>query len=141
MGTPFSDVYKRFLQKISDFQFLSLPEEDVEEILYGYLISAIVKTRQCKSDLSRRNEEEKAFEDTLLDVEIEILALQMVCEWVEPQLNSVLYTRQFIGTKEEKFFAQANQMEKLKSLRDSAELRSRQLRRDYSYRNSTYFNS
>lgn len=141
MGTPFSDVYKRFLQKISDFQFLSLPEDDVEEILYGYLISAIVKTRQCKSDLSRRNEEEKAFEDTLLDVEIEILALQMVCEWVEPQLNSVLYTRQFIGTKEEKFFAQANQMEKLKSLRDSAELRSRQLRRDYSYRNSTYFNS
>ena len=115
MGTPFSDVYKRFLQKISDFKFLSLPEEDVEEMLYGYLISAIVKTKPCKSDLSKRDETEKCFTDTLLDIEIEILALQMVCEWVEPQLNSVMYTRQFIGTREEKFFAQANQREKLKS--------------------------
>lgn len=141
MGTPFSNVYKRFLQKISDFKFLSLPEEDVEEMLYGYLISAIVKTKPCISDLSKRDEAEKCFTDTLLDIEIEILALQMVCEWVEPQLNSVMYTRQFIGTREEKFFAQANQMEKLKSLRDSAELRSRQLRRDYSYRNSSYFQS
>lgn len=141
MGTPFSDVYKRFLQKISDFKFLSLPEEDVEEILYSYLVSAIVKTKPCQADLSKRDEAEKCFIDTLLDIEIEILALQMVCEWVEPQLNSVMYTRQFIGTREEKFFAQANQLEKLKALRDSAELRCRQLRRDYSYRNSSYFHS
>jgi len=34
MGTPFSDVYKRFLQKISDFKFLSLPEEDAVWLSY-----------------------------------------------------------------------------------------------------------
>jgi hypothetical protein len=139
MGTPYSAIYKRFLQKITDYKLLSLPEEDVEEILYGYLTSSIVKFRTIKSDLSKRDDESQCFEDTLLDVEIEILALQMVCEWVEPQLNNELYTKQFIGTKEEKFFAQSNHLEKLQTLRNDAELRSKKLRRDYSYQNSDYF--
>jgi hypothetical protein len=139
MGTPYSAIYKRFLQKITDYKLLSLPEEDVEEILYGYLTSSIVKFRTIQSDLSKRDDEAQCFEDTLLDVEIEILALQMVCEWVEPQLNNELYTKQFIGTKEEKFFAQSNHLEKLQTLRNDAELRSKKLRRDYSYQNSDYF--
>ena len=139
MGTPYSAIYKRFLQKITDYKLLSLPEEDVEEILYGYLTSSIVKFRTIQSDLSKRDDEAQCFEDTLLDVEIEILALQMVCEWVEPQLNNELYTNQFIGTKEEKFFAQSNHLEKLQTLRNDAELRSKKLRRDYSYQNSDYF--
>lgn len=139
MGTPYSAIYKRFLQKITDYKLLSLPEEDVEEILYGYLTSSIVKFRTIQSDLSKRDDESQCFEDTLLDVEVEILALQMVCEWVEPQLNNELYTKQFIGTKEEKFFAQSNHLEKLQTLRNDAELRSKKLRRDYSYQNSDYF--
>lgn len=139
MGTPYEVVYNRFLQKISDYKLLSLPEEDVEAILYSYLVSAIAKTKQCQNDLGDRDEENKCFNPTLLDIEIEILALQMVCEWVEPQLNNVLYTKQFIGSKEENFFAQANQLEKLQSLRDSAAMQARKLRRDYSYRYTTYF--
>lgn len=139
MGTPYSAIYKRFLQKITDYKLLALPEEDIEEILYGYLTSSIVKFRTIQSDLSKRDDEAQCFEDTLLDVEVEILALQMVCEWVEPQLNNELYTKQFIGTKEEKFFAQSNHLEKLQTLRNDAELRSKKLRRDYSYQNSDYF--
>lgn len=139
MGTPYEVVYNRFLQKISDYKLLSLPEEDVEAILYSYLVSAIAKTKQCQNDLGDRDEENKCFNSTLLDIEIEILALQMVCEWVEPQLNNVLYTKQFIGSKEENFFAQANQLEKLQNLRDSATMQARKLRRDYSYRYTTYF--
>ena len=130
MGTPYEVVYNRFLQKISDYKLLSLPEEDVEAILYSYLVSAIAKTKQCQNDLGDRDEENKCFNPTLLDIEIEILALQMVCEWVEPQLNNVLYTKQF---------AQANQLEKLQNLRDSAAMQARKLRRDYSYRYTTYF--
>lgn len=139
MGTPYEVVYNRFLQKISDYKLLSLPEEDVGAILYSYLVSAIAKTKQCQNDLGDRDEENKCFNSTLLDIEIEILALQMVCEWVEPQLNNVLYTKQFIGSKEENFFAQANQLEKLQNLRDSAAMQARKLRRDYSYRYTTYF--
>ena len=141
MGTPYEVVYNRFLQKISDYKLLSLPEEDVEAILYSYLVSAIAKTKQCQNDLGDRDEENKCFNSTLLDIEIEILALQMVCEWVEPQLNNVLYTKQFIGSKEENFFAQANQLEKLQNLRDSATMQARKLRRDYSYRYTTYFDN
>lgn len=139
MGTPYEVVYNRFLQKISDYKLLSLPEEDMEAILYSYLVSAIAKTKQCQNDLGDRDEENKCFNSTLLDIEIEILALQMVCEWVAPQLNNVLYTKQFIGSKEENFFAQANQLEKLQNLRDSAAMQARKLRRDYSYRYTTYF--
>ena len=76
MGTPYEVVYNRFLQKISDYKLLSLRKK-MEAILYSYLVSAIAKTKQCQNDLGDRDEENKCFNSTLLDIEIEILALQM----------------------------------------------------------------
>lgn len=141
MGTSYLEIYDRFLQKITDFNLPQLDESEIQLICRGYMNSAIAKFKKCQSDLSLRDDVLLCFDEELLDVEKEILALQMVCEWVEPQVNSTLLLSQMIGWKEDKFFAQSNQISALKELRDSAEDRARTLRRDWSYQNSSYLNS
>ena len=142
MATPYSIVYDRCLQKIEDFDMASLPEEDVENMLLNWLTSAVSKFRKCKSDMSNRDDELRIFNVDLVDEEIEILALLMVCEWLEPQVNSVLLTHQMFGGKEEKYYAQANQLAELKALRDTTRTEARKLMRDFTYfSGNSYFDT
>lgn len=139
MATPYSKIYDRALAKLTDYDLAFLPEEDLQLMLRGWLISSISKFRKCASDLSDRDDELEIFNVDLVDEEIEILALLIVCEWLEPQVNSVTLTHQFFGGKEEKFFAQANQLAELKALRDDTRTEARKLMRDYTYQNNSYF--
>ena len=136
--TSYEVVYNRFAQKITDYDLSMLSEGDLAATLFGYLISAISKFKRCKSDLSDRDDTALEFNVDLLDSEIEILALMMVVEWIEPQLNSSLITSQFFGGKDEKFFAQSNQLEKLMALKESTAKTARKLIRNYTYLNSEY---
>ena len=100
--TSYETIYNRFLNKITSYRILELSDNDVQEMLLEWLNAAIPKFRRCKTDLSLRDDELLEFDNDLLEVEIEILALLMVNEWLEPQINSELYVSQFYGGKEEK---------------------------------------
>lgn len=100
--TSYEDIYEKFSQKITDFKLLELTDQEIREMMKQWLKSSIAKFRRCKSDLTDRDDELEEFNVDLLDIEQEILAELMVGEWLEPQLNSVLYTSQFFGGKEEK---------------------------------------
>lgn len=104
MATPYSRIYDRALSKITDYDLAYLPDADFQLMLSGWLHSAIAKFRKCASDLSDRDDELATFNVDLVDEEIEILALLMVCEWLEPQVNSVTLTHQLFGGKEEKLW-------------------------------------
>lgn len=130
MATPYSKIYDRALAKLTDYDLAFVPDGDLQLMLRGWLASSISKFRKCASDLSDRDDELATFNVDLLDEEIEILALLIVCEWLEPQVNSVLLTHQFFGGKEEKFYAQANQLAELKALRDDTRTEARKLMRD-----------
>lgn len=132
--TSYRTVYDRFSNKITDFKILDLKDEDVQTMLLMWMTSAIAKFKKIKSDLSNRDDEVLRFTDDLLDIEIEVLAMMMVTEWLEPQLNSELYTAQFYGGKEERFFAQANQLDKLMVLKSKNEIACKKAIRDYGYR-------
>lgn len=138
MNTSYSVIFERFLLKITDFRLMNLVDNDVYKFCYSLMLSALSKIENFTNDLSDRDEELHQFNSKLTDIEIECIATQMVSEWIEPQVNNTLLTKQFIGTKDEKFFAQANQIEKLLALQESARVRSRKLRRDWAYRNSDY---
>ena len=73
--TQYSTLYEKCLSKLEDPTLAMLPEEDLEEMLHGYLMSAIVKHRKCEHDLSDRDEELKQFNSDLSDLEIEILSI------------------------------------------------------------------
>lgn len=139
--TSYQEIFERFSQKITDYKLLELSDNDIHDMLKQWMTSAISKFRRCHTDLSDRDDELEEFNTDLLDIEKEILAELMVGEWLEPQLNSVLYTSQFFGGKEEKFFAQANQLDKLMTLKNTNRTNCLKLMRDYGYQNFLWRNN
>lgn len=101
--TSYDEIFERFSQKITDFKLLELSDLEIHDMVKGWMLSAIPKFRRCKNDLSKRDDEIEEFSSDLLDIEKEILAELMVGEWLEPQLNSVLYTSQFLEAKKKNF--------------------------------------
>ena len=138
--TSYDTVFKRFAQKITDYKILELSDDDVIHMMTAWLASAVAKFRRCENDLSQRDDEIQTFTIDLNENEVEILSLLMVSEWLEPQLNSELYTSQFFGGKEEKFFAQANQLDKLITLKHNNDVRAQKLVRDYGYQKKIWTN-
>ena len=136
--TSYETIYNRALSKLEDYDLAQLPEEDLERMLNGWMMSAIAKFRKCQSDLKQRDEENKTFLVDLLDEEVEILAILTATEWLESQINSITLTKQFFGGKEEKWFSQSQHLSTLIALRDSNRLEARKLMRDITYSYNSY---
>ena len=141
MATPYEKVYNRFLQKISDFNLAEADDYSFDEMMNGWLNSAVIRVRKCQHDLSKRDDELQEFEEDLSDLEIELLALGMVDAWVSPMLNSTELTLQFIGGKEEKYYSQSQVLSELRNLKKENSLEMNRLHNYYTYTNSSYFDT
>ena len=141
MATPYEKVYNRFLQKISDFNLAEADDYSFDEMINGWLNSAVIRVRKCQHDLSKRDDELQEFEEDLSDLEIELLALGMVDAWVTPMLNSTELTLQFIGGKEEKYYSQSQMLSELRNLKKENSLEMNRLHNYYTYTNSSYFDT
>ena len=137
--TQYSTLYEKCLSKIEDPQLAMLPEEDLENILHGWMVSAIAKHRKCTNDLSNRDEKNKQFNFDLTDLEVEILSILMCREWVSGQLNSVVNTLQVFSGKETKYYSQSSHLAELQALDDKWKLEAQHLSRDYTYIDNDYF--
>ncbi len=133
MATTYDKVYNRALAKIQDFDLVALQDRDLEEMLHDWLMAAIAKFRQCKNDLSDRDEELRQFNVDLEDEEVEILAIMVVREWLAPQVHSALLTKQIFGGKEENYFSQSAHLKQLMDADTSLRIEAQKLSRDYSY--------
>ncbi len=141
MATPYEKVYNRFLQKISDFNLAEADDYSFDEMINGWLNSAVIRVRKCQHDLSKRDDELQEFEEDLSDLEIELLALGMVDAWVTPMLNSTELTLQFIGGKEEKYYSQSQMLSELRNLKKENSLEMNRLHNYYTYTNNSYFDT
>lgn len=139
MATLYSTVYDRALSKITDYELANLPEYDLEAMLHGYLLSAIAKFRKCKNDLKDRDEEIRQFNVDLEDEEIEILAIMVAREWLQPQVQSALLTKQIFSGKEQNYYSQAAHMKELMDMDTRLKVEAQKLMRDYTFANSSYF--
>ena len=130
MGTPFTDVYNRFLGKITDDMYVELtPQDTIRDLrnliidaipgfefprhnLYDYTIQTEIKDEDkvLTSDfivgliwddmpedsmnmVPRVIIEKSEFAAELTSEEINILAILMMCAWVQRQLTSIENTR------------------------------------------------
>ncbi|WJJ55268.1 hypothetical protein QB910_000024 [Dabrowskivirus KKP3916] len=109
MPTPYSLIYQSFLGKINDFNFAKLDDDTLTSILRGYLQSSIVKfTKDCRQDLSQRDETNSTFTITLTDIEVEILAMMMVDAWLEIRINDDAGLKQVLTDNDFQIHSQAN---------------------------------
>ena len=137
--TSYKVIYDWALRKIEDPSLAQWPEEDLENELHGWMLSAIAKFRKCKNDLSDRDDELKQFNSDLLLIEQEILANLMAREWLTPQLNSVTLTAQVYSGKETKYYSQSAHLDSLEARDEKLKLEAQQLHRDYTYTDNEYF--
>ena len=137
--TQYSTLYDRCLSKIEDPTLAALPDEDLEKVVHGWMMSAIAKHRKCTNDLSDRDDVLKQFNFDLTDLEIEILSILMCREWVSGQLNSVVNTLQVFSGKETKYYSQSSHLAELQSLDEKWKLEAQHLSRDYTYTDNEYF--
>ena len=138
MATPYEKVYDRFLNRITDFNLGDLDDYTLNEMLKGWLCSAIVNVR-TSSDLSARDDEIEVFANDLLDRDIELLAMGMTMAWIDQYLNSTENVLQFIGGKEEKYYSQANHIAELRAMREDLRLEMKRLHSYGTYTNNSYF--
>lgn len=136
MATPYDNIHNRMIRKVSDRDLLTLLQADAE-YLDDFLKSALVKFRTNNVVLSDRDEGLRQFNETLSEIEEEILALFEIIEWLTPQVYSIDILKQNMSTKDYKLASQANHLEKIQSLYNDAQVTAERLRIDYNFRTTS----
>ena len=142
MGTPFTQVYNRFLGKITDDMYMELTPEDTIRDLRNLLIDAIPGFEFPRKNLMEYSieEAENVLEDTssfnanLKSEEINILAILMMIGWTQRQITSVENTRMKYSGSDFKFTSQANHLSKLLNLLAETQRQSHHMQRLYKRR-------
>lgn len=156
--TSFITIYDSFLARITSDMYMELTEEDTIEMLQDILINAIPRFEFPRIDLFDYEEGHweslgtykgiesnnvevpaigwvgGAFAYLLTQEEINILALNMVIEWLGQQLDTTENTKMKYSGSDFKFTSQANHMAKLKVLIDAQKQDSIHLQRIYKRR-------
>ena len=142
----YDKLFSRVLNKINDPKELSLDESDLLEIYTERLHSVIGKprVRRLFSSIALDDEiqemtftlnnsvDEYADEDFVL----EVLTLGMVIEWLQPQVDSRIYTAEAIGGKEEKMLQ--NNYKPMQTRLADLETKLNKMIRDYGYMYNSY---
>lgn len=170
--TQFTDIYNRFLGKITDDMYVELTPQDTVKDLRNMLIDAIpgfefprcnlydytVEEEIKPEDEVTENEfmigvlwddtldeddmgraplvlvEKSAFAADLNSEEINILAILMMCAWVQRQVTSIENTRMKYSGSDFKMTSQANHLQKLLSLLGECQRQSHHMQRLYKRR-------
>lgn len=142
------DLYSSFLGKVTDYNFANIAEDDVYELMFGYLKSAISQpyVRRLFSSITVDDEimemtftlKDSIDEDSDKYFIIEVLSRGMVIAWLEPQVKSVTNLSQMFGGKEQKWFSQAQHLAELKDLLATSKSEQRRIICDHGYANNAY---
>ena len=171
MGTQFTEVYNRFLGKITDDMYVELTPQDTIRDLRNLLIDAIpgfefprhnLYDYSIESEIKFENEVDKddfiigilwdempedsinevprveiehsSFVAELTSEEINILAILMMCAWVQRQVTSIENTRMKYSGTDFKMTSQANHLSKLLTLLNECNRQSLHMQRLYKRR-------
>lgn len=151
MTSSYNDIYSRFLNKIRDYEFAGLPEPNATEQMLEWLRSALSQPyiyRIFEFELFSADDEISELQYTLTNgvneyqdknfVE-ELLAYQMVCEWLQPKLKTTTLLNQMVtNSKESKFYAQQSHIAQLRELLADSENKVRSMLRDRGYIYNSY---
>ena len=149
MTSSYNDVFSRFLIKIRDYDFAGLPEPTATEQMKEWLRSSLSHTYIYRIfDTFSADDEIAEFEYTLTNsvndyqdknfVE-ELLAYQMIVEWVSPKLrNTTLLNQMITNSKEQKFYSQSPHISELRGLLNDSESKVRSMLRDRGYIYNSY---
>lgn len=132
--TPFEDIYKSFLSKITDDMYMELDENQTNAMLFELLENAIPFFEFPRQDITDYDEMLQSYNIELTKEEINILSTYMIVCWLGQQLASVDNVRMKYSGSDFKFTSQANHMAKLIALKEKYEKEGLHLQRLYKRR-------
>lgn len=135
MATSYKEIYSRFTPKITDYSFVNLSDDEIEDNLETFLKSSIVKFRYCNK-LSDRDESIKQFNEDLKEEEQEILAILMCVEFLTPKLLTDDLLKQTLSSKDYSLYSQANHIKEIRQLRDDYQKEANSLMILYTFNKS-----
>ena len=134
MSTPYSKIINVFLNKITDYDLPNFEENLRDNIVIGYMKSACVRFKyNCKIDLSDRDETLQVFNNDLDDEIIEIIAENMLIEWLKPKLLNTDNFKNALSTKDFSLFSPANLLDKTNDTMELITKNARKLINNYSF--------
>lgn len=146
----YNEIYSRFYTKVLAYEFLELEEEKVNEFLCNWLHSAVAQPYVRRLFTSVIMDDEiyelqctlKNEIDEFTDKEfiVEVLALGLIIGWLTPKINNITLIAQTFGSKDEKFYSEANHLKQLQELKDSLVSEQRRLVVDRGYVWNAYLN-
>ena len=133
--TSYQDVYDVFLRHIDDVEILyPLADETDEEhqerlsiLCYEYLKGAIARFFYSETPLIR-DDANNSFENTLREVEVEILGLYMLREYYRKKLNFLASLRHSFSDKDWKSHDKSNAMNQYRQMLKEVEKEIEELR-------------
>ena len=128
------------LQKISEFDFLTLDEEDRNEIVEGYMHRAISEfSYVCSYDLvSTRNDELREFEveipDRILLEIINIVTEGMLVQWMKPYMYNQELLQNVLNTRDYTTYSPSELLYRVTEAYKESQQNFTRMIREYSYR-------
>lgn len=116
MPVPYSNIYDMFLSDIKDHTLLDFEVEDREKILDDLRIKAETQFKQCKNDLSNKDNIEKQYNFDLTIEEQLIIATIMRKFWMNDKIYNLSLLKQGMSTKDWKQTSQAEHLLRLTAL-------------------------
>jgi len=113
MPVPYSNIYDMFLSDIKDHTLLDFEVEDREKILDDLRIKAETQFKQCKNDLSDKDNIEKQYNFDLTIEEQLIIATIMRKFWMNDKIYNLSLLKQAMSTKDWKQTSQAEHLLRL----------------------------
>ena len=137
MSFAYNAVVNAFLSKITEFEFIQIPEEDRDEIILGYLRRAVVAFQSdCEYDLSW-DDESKEFaadiKENEVDEILEILSEGMVVQWLKPYLYRQEVLENALNTRDYTTYSPAELLNRIGNAYKKAQHDYTQMIREYSY--------
>lgn len=138
MSISYDAIMSAFLAKITEFEFIHLPEEDRTAILDGYMNRTVTAFKKvCKYDLSKRNEDLREFTDDFADEDIdeilEIISEGMLVQWLKPYVYKQELLENALNTQDFTTYSPAELLLRVGNAYEKAQKDYTQMIREYSY--------
>ena len=144
----YNKIYSRLFSKIEAYDFLELPEDELNDFLCNWVHSAsanpyvrrLFKSFNLDDEILEVSYEMKYSVDEFSDEEFitEIITLGVVVAWLEPKINSINNIAQMFGSKEEKFYSQSQHISELRNLVNDAKKQQRRMITDRGFAWNSY---
>jgi len=113
MPVPYYNIYDMLLSDIKEHTLLDFEVEDREKILDDLRIKAETQFKQCKNDLSDKDNIEKQYNFDLTIEEQLIIATIMRKFWMNDKIYNLSLLKQAMSTKDWKQTSQAEHLLRL----------------------------